>query len=218
MKRFIISIIILLSCKLIIAQDQLIKAAPFHFLFGGKVDYEYAYKQNSSIGIAIDYFTIYNEPSADKGILFKPYYRYYFGRNTMPSRGFYLMPSIYLGQTRMEMDYGDCDPYDWYSYKVSCFDTTLTMFTYGAGLEIGWQDNIGPKNRVILDFSLGVKFIPIPASAPKSYTNEHGKTWELIERNPFPLPLFEIPGWNRTYPGFPFNFSFMVGYKIFKSD
>lgn len=217
MKRFLIITIIFLSCELTFAQDQLIKAAPFHFFFGGKIDYEYAYKQNSSIGMVVDYFTVYKDPTPNNGLLFKPYYRFYFGRNTMPSRGFYLMPTIYLGQTNTRLSYGGCSS-GWFSFGGSCFDSTFSLFTYGAGLEIGWQDNLGPQKRMIFDFSLGLKIIPLPASVPKIYTNQYGTSWNLNETNFWFPPFFESPGWNDTYAGFPFTLSFLVGYKIFKSD
>ncbi|MBK6731262.1 MAG: hypothetical protein IPG60_09955 [Bacteroidetes bacterium] len=120
MKRFLIITIILLSCEIGFAQDHSIKIAPFHFLYTPipKVDYEFAFKTNRSIGITIDY---YNFSASDNGVTFKPYYRYYFeGKNTMPSRGFYIMPSMYLGQTNQQYYYGSC------SWSGSCFDTIIS--------------------------------------------------------------------------------------------
>lgn len=195
--------------KILFSQTNIVKISPFNFFYGAKAEYEKSFTPQMSGALGLNY---YNISPKENGLTFKTSFRYYFKEKESPASGFYVMPSIYFGPENYEFTYGSCGGGGFFSFGGSCRDSLMQIFIFGAGAEIGYQAHLLKNKRLILDTALGLKFIPVPSSVPRSYPIDN-YTWPLNHSGYFPsLISFTGHDWNESLTGSPFTFSVSVGY------
>jgi hypothetical protein len=201
---------------------------PLSFINRFKVKYERVLNDKFTTGVFISYYPEFYSWNKITGTEVSPFLRYYFSKD--PPDGFYVQAKALLGFYKSNIPYIDLDS----SYGCggfignsgTCYKGTelknMNFWGIGIGGDIGMQSLEGKHERITIDWSIGAKYYPLPASIPQQITVD-GELYNLDTSMKTKGFFTKLP-WNRkggignwhgiTGKGFLISLNFSVGYKI----
>lgn len=161
-----------------------LKLSALSLVGNAKVQYEKAFSNNSSCGIAASFFYLTDR----KGIKIEPFYRYYFKKHA--PAGWYCEPKIAVGCFRtFEPYHNEKYVYDpagnmtGHFYIFESFAKEFIVYPFGGSIRFGCQKYFGKNKRFVFDYNFGLQcfiYNTPRTSETNYYTDSDGNKVEIV--------------------------------------